>query len=278
MKISDVISTRSRAFIVFTLAATAAIYTIIALGLGGDAGTTAAADLGESVIVSVSAALILWVALRFPRGESIRGQWMFIGIGAALFALGDIAWSYYELVLGADVPFPGVPDIFYVAAYVFVAIGIMWAALAFRSLFDVRPQFMLAALIVLISGIALYFGLLADIVGDVESNLSERVLGAFYPLGDLVLELGPALFILLVAMKLGGGRFAWPWRAVAAGFFVLAITDTAFTWLDWNELYASGHIVDAGWMLGYALVGFGASIAADVHLAVQKPAVERKSA
>jgi hypothetical protein len=134
-----------------------------------------------------------------------------------------------------------------------------------------------SALFVSVCVVALYFGLLADIVGDAESTISERLLGAFYPLADLALALGPALFILLVAMKLGGGRFAWPWRAVAVGFFILAITDTAFTWLDWNEVYASGHIVDAGWMVGYALVGFGASIAADVHLAAKQPVLKKKA-
>lgn len=39
------------------------------------------------------------------------------------WALGDILWGYYELVLG-EVPFPSIADIFYLSAYLFFFIGI----------------------------------------------------------------------------------------------------------------------------------------------------------
>ena len=35
------------------------------------------------------------------------------------------------------------------------------------------------------------------------------------------------------------------------------------SWLEWNELYQSGSIVDAGWMLSYGLIAVAASLSVD---------------
>lgn len=259
------LSSRTRLFSAFVLLGVAVVYALIVLGVGGESGVTATADIGEALIVTVAAAVVFRAALGFRQGEPLRRNWMLIGTGVALFAIGDVVWAYYEVVLGAEVPFPGLPDVFYVLEYPFAAAGMIGAALAFRKIMDVRREAWAAAALAAVGVVAVWALLLRMIVSDSSVSAAERALSGWYPTADILLGFAPALFIILVVRRLGGGAIAWPWRAVAAGFAVIALTDTAFAYLDWNGLYASGNIIDIGWMLGYSLVGVGASIARDVH-------------
>jgi hypothetical protein len=242
----------------------AAVYAIILSGIGGEAGRLVASDLGESLIVIGAAAVIFRVASGFEPGEPVRRQWMLVGVGTACYAMGDLVWTYIEVVQGLDVPYPGLPDVFYVLQYPFFAVGIGLAGLGLRRLFDVRGPLAVTVVIVAALGGALYFFLLHTIMADSEVSGVEKALSLFYPLGDLVLELGPAVFILLMAHGMGRGWLAWPWRAVAAGIMVMAAADTAYALLEWNDAYVSGTPVDIGWMLGFVLVALGASIAGDI--------------
>jgi hypothetical protein len=51
---------------------------------------------------------------------------------------------------------------------------------------------------------------------------------------------------------------------VVAGVALLAVTDAAFSWMDWLGRYDSGSIIDVGWMLGYLLIALGDSLTRDL--------------
>jgi hypothetical protein len=85
-----------------------------------------------------------------------------------------------------------------------------------------------------------------------------------YPIGDLAALLGPATFIAVVASLIGSHQPVRQWWVLAAGLAVMSISDIAFTWLDWNGLYASGNLVDYLWMISMLLIALAGSMAADV--------------
>ena len=58
-------------------------------------------------------------------GEPIRRQWVPIGLGLLVFALGDVVYGAYELATGAAPASFGLPDLFYAAFYPLVALGIV---------------------------------------------------------------------------------------------------------------------------------------------------------
>ncbi|MDO8987672.1 MAG: hypothetical protein Q7V14_05570, partial [Coriobacteriia bacterium] len=121
------------------LGSRAVVRTMIMIKAGGSNGVVALSDLGGFVIVAVAAAIVILIARRFEHGSGLRSQWTLIGLGMTAFALGDATWSFMELALKVEVPYPGMPDLFYIGEYVFVCAALLMAAGSYRNLLDIRP-------------------------------------------------------------------------------------------------------------------------------------------
>jgi hypothetical protein len=261
---SSVLSRRTTAVAVLGTAAVAVVFLLVQLGVGGEAGTLWASDLGEALIVGASAAVVLWVALSLSPGEPLRRQWLPIGLGMLSFAIGDLVWTYLEAFRGLEVPFPGPPDVFYMLEYPLLAVGLMSAGLAYRGLVDLRRPALLSAAAGSVAVVLLVVGFLGPFVFASDASVAEKAVSAFYPLADIAFGIGPAIFLVLVVAQLGGGRLGWPWWAVGAGVLFIAVSDCAYALLSAADLYGSGSLIDYGWSVGHLLIAVGASIAWDV--------------
>jgi hypothetical protein len=258
-----------RTWLIFGGLIAAIVAVAVAMGTGvlGEVPTLWVSDIGSTAINAVAAAIVLWTALSFGRGERVGRPWILVGLGVAAYALGDLAWSYIELVQGLN-PWPSVADIFYSAEYVFMFAGILLAALAYRQLSDWRRPLVIST----VSGLGLAAVLYVTVLGprvlsDTGMTVLERVVSAGYPLADAILFIAPALFIALFLVRLGAGRLAWGWWAVLAGTVLLAVSDTVYSVMTALGTYGSGVIIDNGWMVAHALIALGALIARDVSRA-----------
>ncbi len=247
------------------LAAAVLVYAAVSLQLGGETGVLVASDLGSVIIVGAAAAVVLAAASKIGLDGSLGRQWLAIGIGVAVYALGDAVWAYYELILRVEVPYPGPPDAFYFAEYVFVGAGVSMAALAYRGLVPLRRPLMVSAVFAVALLAAVYVGLLGPyVIGLDDVSVAEKVVSSAYPVADVLLGLTPAIFLVLVVSHLGAGRLGWPWWAVAIGWAMIAASDSGYAYMAARETYASGSFVDYGWILGHVAIAVGASIAQDL--------------
>lgn len=74
-------------------------------------GTTSAVLLGSSTCIS------LFIILSNPRKiEAQKFKLVFVGV--TLWFIGEFSYTYYQIVLDTDAPYPGVGEIFYVAGYI----------------------------------------------------------------------------------------------------------------------------------------------------------------
>lgn len=230
-----------------------------------DPGTARYLAYLDDFFIVAAAIVILRVAVSFSVGKARWRQWMLIGLGVASFAIGDIVWAFSDLVLNRTVPTPGLPDVFYVITTVLLAVGVIRAAIAFRRVsISMQSPLVITSVVM----VALVLGecvfVLRGVVSDPALSLGAKALNVYYPLADLALLLGPALFIVLVVRRLGTGALGWPWWVVAAGLACMSIADIAFSKMQIIGSYAVGSPVDIGWMAGYVLLAIGALIAYDI--------------
>lgn len=245
---------------------------VVLTGVGGEQAAVAASDIQEMLVVGLAAAAILRVASHLGSSTSVGRPWLLIGLGAGLYAIGDTIWTVIEVAMGQEVPYPGVPDLFYLAEYPLFAVGIIGAGMAYRQLVQVKRPAVLAGVAGVIMTAAIFVGLLwPTVIQPTDITVPEKVVSTLYPVGDVLLMVTPALFVILVLRQLGGGRLSWPWFAVAAGTVVIAISDSLYAWLSAYDMYASGNPVDFGWSVGHALVMLGALIAWDLSRPVPRP-------
>ena len=74
-------------------------------------GTTSAVLLGSSTCIS------LFIIISNPRKiEAQKFKLVFVGV--TLWFLGEFSYTYYQIILDTDAPYPGVGEIFYVAGYI----------------------------------------------------------------------------------------------------------------------------------------------------------------
>jgi hypothetical protein len=229
-----------------------------------DAGTARLAYLDVFFIIA-AAVVILLVATSFKPGEALWRQWMLIGIGVASYAVGDVVWAFDEIVLKSAAPSPGLPDVFYVITTIALSLGVLRAAIAFRrvSVKMRAPLAVTGALVVAAVGAESVL-VLGGVVGDPTLSAVAKILNVYYPLQDIVLLFGPALFIVLVVSRLGRGALGWPWWAVASGLACMSVSDIVFSAMQTSGTYVAGSPIDLGWMAGFILLAIGASIAHDV--------------
>lgn len=258
------LSSRTVAWIVAGVIAVIVIAALISAGIGGEQGTLAIADFGETILVAASAAVVLAVALSFPKGDAWRLNWVLIALGMVAFAIGDAVWTYQEVIQGIEPPYPGLPDVFYLLEYPLIAFGLLRAGVSYRGLVDVRRPAWMAVAVGVVGTVVMWFGLLAPSVVTPDVPPLEAAVSAAYPLADLWLLIAIALFVALVVSRLGRGLLAWPWWAVMFGVVLLAIADSGYAWLQAYDAYTSGSPIDYGWSLGHVLLAAGALIAYDI--------------
>jgi|GEM_PF-2425739 len=223
----------------------------VSLELGGPRVT----QVFEDAIIATGATAAALALTHLARtvthnGETGRG-WQFLAAGAWFEALGEIAWFAYGL-LAIEAPYPGLADVFYVAGYPLLAVGLLLLATDPR---DTRPwlRFTLDGLIVAAALVTIAWHFAFDpIIATSQLDEFSTWLSMAYPTLDLLL----ASIALVVAVNLRGPRRT-PLLVIAVGFFMWFVGDTAFAALEFSGGYVYSEL-GLLWLVGDLLIVLGA--------------------
>jgi hypothetical protein len=208
------------------------------------------------------AAVILAVAAGIGLKQGVGRQWFFLGVGVAMYAIGDVLWMIFELVLNID-PYPSAADLFYSAEYIFFLLAIALAVIGYRQLVKVTAPLVAGGVVALVGVGVIYLLLLKPYIFPDSAGL-ELLVGTLYPVGDVVFMLAPAVTLALVVGQLGAGRLARPWWFVVAGALVFALADSFYTYADWAGTGLT-PAMDMGWITANMLFAVAALVARDVY-------------
>lgn len=184
------------------------------------------------------------------RDATHRRAWALLAVAMALWGLGEVLWTYYEVVRGDEVPFPSVADIAYLSAVPFAVAGLLafspgeGARLQGRTLLDAS----------LISA-SLLFVAWALVLGPTwratTTSPWEFLISVAYPLTDFALV---ATALVIVSWGVTDERLVL--GVVAAGLVVMGVTDSAFSWLVMHDAYSSSNPISLLWPASYLLLAF----------------------
>jgi len=223
----------------------------VLFGFGGDRSTQVFDDLAQ-VVAAGFGALCCFVAAARERGRA-RRAWILIGLAAASWAIGEVVWSWYEIALRRDVPFPSLADVGYLG-FVPLALAGMLSFPTAHSRVSSRMRALTDGMIVCAS---LLFISWATVLGPLYraggNNLLEQVIGLAYPASDVVII---SLVVFLVVRSANAGRV--PLALLGSGLVAIAVADSGFAYLTLIGSYASGNLIDTGWFAGFLLIGLAA--------------------
>jgi diguanylate cyclase (GGDEF)-like protein len=215
-----------------------------------DAAIVLLSDVGQ-LAAAAGAAVACGRAAGRSTGQS-RRPWALLAAGTGSWALGQVVWTYYEVGLGEEVPFPSSADVGYVLFPVLTAAGLLsW--LGTQDALVARGRDLLDGTIIAVSLLALsWVTTLGSVVSEAAGGWLSVTLSLAYPISDVVL----AALVLLALSRSAGERS--PLLLVGAGLGGLAFADSAYVYMVAVGSYTSADLVSTGWMTGFLLVAAGA--------------------
>ena len=219
-------------------------------------------DLNSPVIDVIAGALLLAAALKTaPRSKRLGWAWSILALAMLLYAMADATWAVLEVFLHQS-PFPSLADALYLLYYPAFLTGIILLLRKQRSASEVVNNALDLAII--LAAAILGFGnfLIGPILqSNADMSALEQFILAAYPVGDLVM-LGGVLLIVYNNPRPSDRQDAAaelvqppvPVFLLAAGMLTMIITDGIYTYQTLLGTYASGGLLDFGWVLGNLLV------------------------
>jgi hypothetical protein len=186
----------------------------LVFGLGGARASQAISNFG--LIAAAGAAGITCIrTARFSSPRQSR-MWKLMGASALSWASGQAAWTWYESVLGREVPFPSLADVGYLVAVPLAAAALLSLPFAARSLAgrvrQVLDGLMIAASLLLISWVLV----LNQVFAAGADNGVSQAISLAYPIGDVVV--GTIVLFMVTRARRHPGAADIPCPSSAAGW------------------------------------------------------------
>jgi signal transduction histidine kinase len=199
----------------------------------------------DAIGASSAVAVALGVRLNRP---SLSLPWYLFAAGLFAFTVGDVLFNLYDQVWDREPPVPSVADIFYLAGYPFLTVGLVLLVLCLRSE-DRKTGRTDAALLVVAFALCQWIFVMKELVHD-SGSAAEKLVSLSYPAMDVVLLTG-LVFLALTPL----------WRTVAyryltVSILLLLVADEVYSFAP--EKYADASWLDAGWLLSYVFWGVAA--------------------
>ena len=231
---------------VATLLSVAFVVVLRVPGLS-DTAVLVVSDVGQLL---AAAAAAVACALTARRSAERRRAWTFLALGTGSWALGEAVWTYYEVVLGTEVPFPSLADVGFLGFPLASAVGLVWWLGAQNHELVARGRDVLDGALIAGSLLVLsWVTALSSAVADGGDSWSSVALSMAYPLGDVVVAT-----LVLLALARGRGAERSTLVQLAVGLGGLAAADSAYLFLVSSGQYSSADVVSSGWVLGFLMV------------------------
>jgi diguanylate cyclase (GGDEF)-like protein len=222
----------------------------LAAGLGGQALVQRVDNLSVAAAPLLAAAGCGWAGWR-SAGRT-RAGWLLLAASCGSWGVGQVIWTWYELVAGRQVPFPSLADAGFLGA-VPLAVLAMLALASSDGRVAWRARALLDGCII---ATALLYASWALVLGPVfrarAGSVLEQVIALLYPAGDVVVA--TIVFVVLA----GSRRGPVPLGLLGAALLCLTVADTAFAYFTQTGAYHTGFVTDVGWFAGYLLVAAAA--------------------
>jgi hypothetical protein len=210
-------------------------------------GTTSAVLLGSA------SCLLLFTIISNPRNIEVQ-KFKLLFVGLTLWFLGEFSYSYYQIVLDTDAPYPGVGEIFYLAGF---GPLILFTYRSFKTIN--RNGIIKHKVIAFVTTLAFVIPVTSTILifsqeVDFQSQWPDIVLNTIYTYSDSVLL---SLSILILTKLPRNNPYIYHWILFNSFMILTIITDFAYLYIaivDEEFLSETELIWEAMWAFAYLCI------------------------
>ena len=231
--------------------ATGAFGVVLATGVGGEPFLTQFDDIGEAVAAFLAAGACAWTARR-SLGQFKRGWWL-LAASAAAWAAGQVAWTYYEVLLGVAVPVPSAADAGFLLAVPLAIAGVLSFMTAPRGTAEHwRAGLDGLNMVMALTYTAWALGLKQIVF--TPGSLAERATGLAYPIGDIL-----TAAVLILAIRRATRRRHGQLLFLLGGLAANSVADSVFSYITATQSLPDVYnVIGTGWVAGYLTITLAA--------------------
>lgn len=190
-------------------------------------------DVAAVLCALIATFLFVRVWRSTSRKDISKKIWGQIVVGMVMWTVAEATWAYYEVILGQEVPYPSLADLFWLFGYVMFSVALLNQYRLFQTTPTQSQKLAITWLVVVFSLIGSFLVLIPIVESFDPAKLLESLLNIAYPLFDLVL----LILTLAIIFSLEQGRFALTWRLLGLGLVFMSTADLMFSYASWNEIY-----------------------------------------
>jgi len=233
------------------VAAVGAFALWIGLRIGGTRCVLIVDDIGTAAAALAATALCARAAIR--QGGRLRLTWWLLAAACGCWALAEITWAVYDLVLGQAVPVPSWADVGYLGA-IPLAVGALWCHPALHGTQTRRLRTFFDGLVIATAVLLTSWTLvLGPLWRSTDLSTTGGVVALAYPFGDVVI----IFFVLLAIRRVRSGNRA-ALVCLLGGLLAMALSDSSYMYLSETHTYATSNLIDTGWFAAYLGIGLAA--------------------
>lgn len=195
---------------------------------------------------------------------------LFFSSGLFAWAIGNIIYAYYNIVLKVAVPYPSIADVGFFLLYPLAALGVLSISKATGVSFALRHKagklifFFIPLFLIFISYYLLFIVARGGEIAQ-DGGLLKLILDIAYPVGDVVVVTLAAM-VYGLSRKYLGGLFRTPVIFILVGFFLAYITDFSFSYTTTTGTFFVGNWVDLFYATTFFIISFGLSLLSPSNL------------
>lgn len=219
-------------------------------------------DYGNlNVVINYTLPIYLYGAfICLYRTKNIKGAvgkaHLLCGLALLTYSIATFLWTTMSIRLG-EIPYPSVPDIFYILFYPLFIAGIFYFLSTYEYKFT-KVHLITTSIVAILSAFVTI-----EILGlpGPDTEIIERVFDYVYILADIVL-----ITACLLVLQVTGGSISRGLLYIIIGVAVQAVADFVFALRNDSGLYIDGGITD----LLYALSGYFMALGIVLSVVIQE--------
>lgn len=204
-----------------------------------------------TTVVSVTnplaaSAACFYVAKKYHNSEVFGKSYLALAIGLFCAGMGDLTYSYYDLVLHED-PYPSIADVFFFALYPFAIYHIIKNVRFFNAKIDIPTKILVIMLPISIVGLYSFVS---------YQQLGEANFDFYYGL----LFISPSAVLLstsIIGVRVfRQGLLGIAWLVLVIGILLTTVGDVWYYYLETFEQYSINHPVNLFWYASYMVIAY----------------------
>lgn len=194
-----------------------------------------------------------WGGLKSAVGRALT----FLSLGLFGLALGQIIWSYYNLFVNVEVPYPSIADAGYFSIVPFYGISMIilakvgGAGYTIKSIKNRLLVFAVPVLFLIVSYVIFLRGIEVDL-----SNPIRTFFDFGQPLGEAIV-ISIALLAWQLSRSLLGGMMRKKIFFIVGALILQYVTDFLFYYRNAREMYQNGDVVDLMYAISFTVMTVG---------------------